>query len=98
MPSQARGRFPSRRWIEILNGYHVINRTPRVRVQGTITYYQPGSAVVLQSGSKSLWIMTKGRSELRIGDMADATGIPDVHDGFLVLNQARCGTPEFTSR
>jgi diguanylate cyclase (GGDEF)-like protein len=71
---------------EILKSYRVVNRTERVRVQGTITYYQPGSTVVLQNGIKSLWIITKTRNELRIGDVADATGIPDVHDGFLVLN------------
>jgi len=73
---------------QILYDYHVISRTPRVRVQGTITYYQPGSAVVLQNGSKSLWIVTEGRNDLRLGDVADATGIPDVHDGFLTLTQA----------
>ena len=72
---------------EILSGYHVINRTQRVRVQGAITYYQPGSTVVLQNGAKSLWIMTRSRDELHLGDLADATGIPDVHDGFLTLNQ-----------
>jgi diguanylate cyclase (GGDEF)-like protein len=71
---------------QILSGYHPVNRTQRVRVQGTITYYQPGSAVVMQNGSKSLWIMTKSRNELRIGDVADATGIPDVHNGFLSLS------------
>ena len=71
---------------EILRGYHLVNHTQRVRVRGTITYYQPGSAVVLQNGSKSLWIMTESRDELRVGDIADATGIPDVHDGFLALN------------
>jgi diguanylate cyclase (GGDEF)-like protein len=71
---------------QILSGYHVVNHTRRVRVQGTITYYQPGSTVVLQNGSKSLWIMTRGRQDLHIGDVADATGIPDVRDGFLVLN------------
>jgi diguanylate cyclase (GGDEF)-like protein len=73
---------------QILTGYHVVNQTPRVRVQGTITYYQPGSAVVLQNGSRSLWIMTQGRNDLRLGDVADATGIPDVHDGFLTLTEA----------
>jgi diguanylate cyclase (GGDEF)-like protein len=71
---------------EILRGYHMINRTQRVRVHGTITYYQPGSTVVLQNGPKSLWIRTKSRNELRIGDVADATGIPDVHEGFLALD------------
>jgi diguanylate cyclase (GGDEF)-like protein len=71
---------------QIIGGYHVVNNTQRVRVQGTITYYQPGSTVVLQNGSKSLWIVTKSRNELRIGDIADATGIPDVRDGFLSLS------------
>jgi diguanylate cyclase (GGDEF)-like protein len=70
---------------EILTGYHVHNLTERVRVHGTITYAQPGGAVVLQDGSKSLWIMTSSVAPLRIGDQADATGFPDVHDGFLTL-------------
>jgi diguanylate cyclase (GGDEF)-like protein len=70
---------------EILTTYHVVNRTQRVRVQGTITYYQPGSAVVLQREDRSLWIITRTRNDLHIGDIADATGIPDVHDGFLCL-------------
>jgi diguanylate cyclase (GGDEF)-like protein len=70
---------------EILNGYRTSNQTPRIRVHGTITYYQPGMAVVLQNGAKSLWVMTHSTTPLRIGDEADATGFPDVHDGFLTL-------------
>jgi diguanylate cyclase (GGDEF)-like protein len=70
---------------EVLRGYRVQNLTQRVRVRGIITYYQPGGAVVLQDGSKSLWIMTASVAPLRIGDQADATGFPDVHDGFLAL-------------
>jgi hypothetical protein len=64
---------------------HLRDSTARVRVHGTITYYQPGSAVVLQDGAKSIWISTKTHNPLRIGDEADATGFPDVHDGFLNL-------------
>jgi diguanylate cyclase (GGDEF)-like protein len=70
---------------DILAGYRLQNLTQRVRVQGTITYYQSGAAVVLQNGAKSLWIVTQSRKPLRIGDLADATGFPDVHDGFLTL-------------
>ena len=70
---------------DILAGYRLQNLTQRVRVRGTITYYQSGSAVVLQSGSKSLWILTQTRTPLRIGDIANASGFPDVHDGFLSL-------------
>ncbi|HVU46535.1 MAG TPA: GGDEF domain-containing protein [Terracidiphilus sp.] len=70
---------------EIMKSYRVQNLTGRVRVHGTITYYEPGSAVVLQNGSSSLWIRTHSYAPMRIGDLADATGFPEVNDGFLEL-------------
>jgi len=70
---------------QILAVYHVRDLTPRVRVQGTITYYQPGSAIVLQNDSKSLWIATYTSEPLKIGDQADATGFPEAHDRLLAL-------------
>jgi diguanylate cyclase (GGDEF)-like protein len=73
---------------QVIAGYHVTDRTERIRVHGTITYYEPGTAVVLQDGGKSLWIGTLVRSPLVIGDSADATGFPDAHDGFLSLTHS----------
>jgi diguanylate cyclase (GGDEF)-like protein len=70
---------------KILGNSFVRDLTPRARVQGTITYYQPGSAVVLQSGGKSLWIRTRTDKPMRIGSLADASGFPDVRGGFLTL-------------
>lgn len=70
---------------QVLSTYNVHDSTRRVRVQGTITYYQPGSAVVLQSGPRSLWISTHSSAPMRIGDVATATGFPDARDGFLAL-------------
>jgi diguanylate cyclase (GGDEF)-like protein len=70
---------------QIISGYHVLDQSQRVRVHGTITYYLPGLAVVLQDGSRSLWIKTLERMPMQIGDVADATGFPDVNDGALVL-------------
>jgi len=72
----------------ILNGYRVRDLTQRIRVHGTITYYQPGSTVVIQDGTKSLWISTMSNDPLRIGDVADAIGFPDAHDGHLTLARA----------
>jgi len=69
----------------IIRGYRVHDLTERIRVHGTITFYQPGSAVALQDGTQSLWIMTQTRDKLRVGDLANATGFPGVRDGFLVL-------------
>jgi diguanylate cyclase (GGDEF)-like protein len=70
---------------QVLSTYRVNNLTQRVRVRGTITYYQPGSDVVLQNGTKSIWIMTHASVPLRIGDQAEAIGFPGLHDGFLTL-------------
>jgi len=72
----------------ILAGYRIDDLTGRIRVHGTITYYQPGSAVVLQDGSKSLWIATTTLDPLRVGDFAEATGFPGLHNGYLILNNS----------
>jgi diguanylate cyclase (GGDEF)-like protein len=73
---------------KILSAYDKEDRTPRIRVQGTITYYQPGHAIVLQDGSKSLWIETNASDPLRIGDRADAIGFTDAHGRFMSLIDA----------
>ncbi len=72
----------------MFTGYRVRDLTQRMRVEGTITYYQPGAALVLQDGSKSLWIQTDGYRSLRIGDRATAIGFPDIQNGFLTLTRS----------
>jgi diguanylate cyclase (GGDEF)-like protein len=72
----------------VLTAYHVRDLTQRIRVEGTITYYEPGTALVLQNGSKSLWITTQTYAPVRLGDWADATGFPDVENGFLTLTRS----------
>jgi diguanylate cyclase (GGDEF)-like protein len=70
---------------DIVMGSHVRDLSQRLRVRGIITYYQPGSAVVLQNSTTSLWVSTQTSEPLRIGDVADATGFPDTHGGQLNL-------------
>jgi diguanylate cyclase (GGDEF)-like protein len=70
---------------EVITGYHVTDRTQRVLVHGTITYYHPGTSVVLQDGDRSLWISTLTLDPLLVGDVVDATGFPESHNGFLAL-------------
>lgn len=77
--------LPLTRMDEVLAAYHVNNTSQRVRIHGTVTYYQPGSAVVLQNGSRSMWVMTHSSEPLRVGDQADAIGFPGLHDGFLTM-------------
>jgi diguanylate cyclase (GGDEF)-like protein len=68
----------------VIVNYRVKGRN-RVRVHGTITYYQPGSSVVLQDGARSLWISTRTQDPLLVGDVVDATGFPDARNDFLAL-------------
>ncbi|HTX75811.1 MAG TPA: GGDEF domain-containing protein [Terracidiphilus sp.] len=77
--------------------YGEISRSQRIRVQGTITYYMPGAAVVLENGTRSVWVNTATRTDLRIGDQADATGFPDVHDGFLKLADGELRDSDLTA-
>ncbi len=82
---------------EVISAYFVHDQTRRVRVQGTITYYQPGSAVVLQNGAKSLWVITTYEGPLRVGDWADATGFPDVNGTSLMLTRAEIQDSQLAS-
>src|ERR1019366_635117 len=70
---------------EVLSVYHVKNLTTRVRVSGIVTFFEPGSALVLESGDRSIWIKTDSLAPMRIGDLAESAGFPAVSDGFLML-------------
>ena len=71
---------------KLSTGNRARDLSQRVRVHGTITYYEPGRAVVLESGSSSVWIATSAAgSGLRINDEADAAGLPGSNGGFATL-------------
>ncbi len=77
---------------EVLGGFRVQDRSRRVRTSGSVTYYQPGGAVVLQNGAQSLWINTQHEGPLRIGQVVDASGFPDARNGYLTLNNSEIST------
>ena len=65
------------------------------RVHGTLTYYRPGAAAVLQEGDKSLWLITSSSTPLHIGDVADATGFLRICAmGCWRWPMSNCRTPE----
>jgi diguanylate cyclase (GGDEF)-like protein len=74
---------------QVMRTYNVRDMTQRVRVTGTITFYEPGSAAVIQDGTRSLWISTLQRDRFALGEVVDVTGFPDTHPGFLTLVNAQ---------
>jgi diguanylate cyclase (GGDEF)-like protein len=77
-----------RKFDEILRQLNIDDRTERVRVEGTITYYQPGAAMVLQDGAGALWVDTLSEEPHAVGNHAFASGFPDVRNGSVVLTKA----------
>lgn len=70
---------------QVLNNYRIEDLTPRVRIQGILTYYQPGHIAILQEGSQSIRVFTPTIEPFRIGDRAQAIGEPFVENGYLTL-------------
>ncbi|HEX4284172.1 MAG TPA: GGDEF domain-containing protein [Terracidiphilus sp.] len=94
-PAQLRpDRIAPRRFDEILQNSHVQDQTQRVRVEGNVTYYQPGSAMVLQDGPNTLWVDTLSEEPHRVGDHVFVSGFPDVRNGSVVLTRAEIETTQ----
>ncbi len=81
-------QLPSRKFDELLHTLRIEDQTERVKVEGTITYYQRGAALVLQNGGNALWVDTLSEEPHRVGDHAVVSGFPDVRNGFVVLTQS----------
>jgi diguanylate cyclase (GGDEF)-like protein len=73
---------------EILKGYEVHDRSQRMRVRGSVTFYLPGSTLVLQDRGKSLRVSTQFEGALPIGQVVDVTGFPDARNGSSTLTQS----------
>ena len=60
----------------------------RVRVQGIVTYQQPGQALFVQNGGQGLRVLTQQNGLLAIGDVVDVLGFPAVGESAPLLENA----------
>ncbi|HWE85945.1 MAG TPA: hypothetical protein VG267_13445, partial [Terracidiphilus sp.] len=70
---------------QVMRGYDVVEKTPRVRVEGILTFYHQKRMGVLQDGAKSIRVDTSQIDRLKVGDRMEAIGIPAVEDDLLTL-------------
>src|SRR5205085_3980252 len=52
----------------------------RVRVRGTVTHQDLGSAVFIRDGTQGLWLQTRETAPLKPGDIVDAVGFEGMGD------------------
>lgn len=60
----------------VMDGFATQDLSRRIRVRGTLTYYQPGSQMILEENGQALLIYLKDQRPLPIGSVIDATGFP----------------------
>lgn len=82
----------------IMSGYFVKDGSQRVHVRGSVTLYEPGLQVVLETADqKAVQVNTYEQLPLHIGQVVDVVGFPDPHQYSEVLTQANILPTEKTS-
>jgi diguanylate cyclase (GGDEF)-like protein len=74
---------------QVLGSFKTQELSSRVRMKGTLTYYFPTVEAILQDGNRSIRILTPQIDQLRVGETAEAIGIPVVDQGFLTLKMGQ---------
>jgi diguanylate cyclase (GGDEF)-like protein len=80
--------LPLSRIDDVIQKKYVVDSSERVRVRGTVTYYEPGISLVLQHDGQSLPVTTRQIDPIPLGSVADAVGFPDDHEYGPALEEA----------
>lgn len=80
--------IPARRLDSLLQFTPQENFGHRVRVTGTVTYYEPGRMLFLDDGQHGLEVQTRERVPLQPGDRVEALGFPARGEYTPVLQDA----------
>jgi len=73
----------------IMSGYYVTDLSQRVHVRGTLTLYQPGLEMVLQTPQgNAVQVNSFEQSRMHIGQVVDVLGFPNPHQYSEVLDDA----------
>lgn len=60
----------------------------RVRIRGTVTYYEPGNSLVVEDASGAILVRTSQVTDIHIGDQIDAIGFPTPNNSGPFLSDA----------
>ena len=75
---------------DVIGAYRFSNQSSRVRIVGTLTYYEPGSLAVLQQEhGLSMLVKTNTTLAMHTGNPVEATGFPGVTDEMVRLENAQ---------
>ncbi|HEX4651850.1 MAG TPA: hypothetical protein VH250_10160, partial [Granulicella sp.] len=80
--------LPLTRIDDVMQKKYVVDSSKRVRVRGTVTFYEPGISLVLERDGQSLPMTTRQIDPIPLGSVVDAVGFPDDHEYGPALEEA----------
>jgi diguanylate cyclase (GGDEF)-like protein len=80
--------LPLTRINDVIQKKSVIDASERVRVRGTVTFYEPGVTLILEHDGQSLPMTTRQIDPIPLGAVVDAIGFPDDHAYGPALEEA----------
>jgi diguanylate cyclase (GGDEF)-like protein len=80
--------MPLTRIDDVIQKKYVVDASERVRVRGTVTFYEPGISLVLEHEGQSLPVTTRQINPIPLGSVVDAVGFPDDHEYGPALEEA----------
>jgi diguanylate cyclase (GGDEF)-like protein len=64
----------------VIDHYWSGNQSQRVRITGTLTYFEPGALAVVEQSGRSMLVKTDSTLPLHAGAAVEATGFPTIDD------------------
>jgi diguanylate cyclase (GGDEF)-like protein len=74
---------------EVIYSYRAGNESQRVKIAGTMTYYEPGALAVVEQNGLAMLVETDTELPLHSGEEVEATGFPEIIHENVRLNQAQ---------
>jgi diguanylate cyclase (GGDEF)-like protein len=73
----------------VISAYRDSNQSQRVRIAGTLTYFEPGALAVVEQQGRSMVVETDSTLPLHAGTGVEATGFPIIAGGTVRLANAQ---------
>jgi diguanylate cyclase (GGDEF)-like protein len=81
--------LPLTRISRIMSGYYGVDSSQRVHVRGSVTLYQPGLQMTLETADgEAVLVNSYEQSPIQIGQVVDVVGFPDPHGYSEVMTDA----------
>lgn len=74
---------------QVIHAYRLGEASDRVRISGTLTYFEPGAVAVIENNGKSMLLNTGTTEPMHTGTQVEAIGFPEITDDSVWMNHVQ---------